>query len=33
MMAGTMISAIPMLIAFFFLGRRAIDSIRFTGYR
>ena len=33
MMAGTLISAIPMLIAFFFLGRRAIDSIRFTGYR
>ena len=33
MMAGTLISAIPMLIAFFFFGRRAIDSIRFTGYR
>ena len=33
MMAGTIISAIPMLIAFFFFGRRAIDSIRFTGYR
>ena len=33
MMAGTLISAIPMLIAFFFFGRRAINSIRFTGYR
>lgn len=33
MMAGTLISAIPMLVAFFFFGRRAIDSIRFTGYR
>jgi multiple sugar transport system permease protein len=33
MMAGTLISAIPMLIAFSIFGRRAIDSIHFTGYR
>jgi multiple sugar transport system permease protein len=33
MMAGTLISAIPMLIVFFIFGRKAIDSIRFTGYR
>lgn len=33
MMAGTLISSIPMLIAFFIFGRKAIDSIRFSGYR
>lgn len=33
MMAGTLISALPMLIAFFIFGRKAIDSIRFSGYR
>ncbi|RPI33846.1 MAG: carbohydrate ABC transporter permease [Chloroflexota bacterium] len=33
MMAGTLISAIPMVVAFMFLGRKAIDSIKFSGYR
>lgn len=33
MMAGTLISAIPIIVAFMVFGRKAIDSIRFTGYR
>ncbi len=33
MMAGTLISAIPIIVAFMLFGRKAIDSIRFTGYR
>ena len=33
MMAGTLISSIPLILAFFLFGRKAIDSIRFTGYR
>jgi multiple sugar transport system permease protein len=33
LMAGTLISAIPIIVAFMLFGRKAIDSIRFTGYR
>lgn len=33
MMAGTLLSMIPMLILFAFLGRKMIDSIQFSGYR
>jgi multiple sugar transport system permease protein len=33
LMAGTLISSIPLILAFFLFGRRAIDSIRFNGYR
>jgi multiple sugar transport system permease protein len=33
MMAGTLIASIPLIIAFFIFGRKAIDSIRFSGYR
>jgi len=33
MMAGTLISSIPIIVAFMLFGRKAIDSIRFTGYR
>jgi multiple sugar transport system permease protein len=33
MMAGTLISMMPVVVAFFMFGRKAIDSIRFTGYR
>jgi len=33
MMAGTLISAIPIIVAFMLFGRKAIDSIRFNGYR
>ena len=33
MMAGTLLSMVPMLIVFLFLGRRAIDNIQFTGIK
>lgn len=33
MMAGTFISLIPILIMFIFLGRRAVDSIQFSGIK
>jgi multiple sugar transport system permease protein len=33
MMAGTLISALPILIVFVIFGRRMIDSIQFTGFK
>jgi multiple sugar transport system permease protein len=33
MMAGTLISLIPIMVLFLFFGRRAVDSIQFTGIR
>lgn len=33
LMAGTLIASIPLIIAFAIFGRKAIDSVRFSGYR
>ncbi len=33
LMAGTILATIPVVIIFFFMGRRVVDSIQFSGYK
>jgi multiple sugar transport system permease protein len=33
MMAGTLISLLPMILVFIVLGRKMVDSIQFSGFK